>query len=217
MTEATLEIEYLQRALETGQLEPVDFGTEISFDALNIRRRLTAEYAWAIPTEEALEAIAAQGPIVEIGAGNGYWAWLLQQRGVDIIAFDPMPYEEGHYIEVGPVKPGKLDEGEALELEEKNRVYRRKWADVEEGGHTLVADHPDRALFICWPSNALSWAAQALAVYEGETVIYIGEWRGCTADEDFHDLLERDFVEVARVVIPRFLFINDDLTIWKRA
>ena len=45
-------------------------------------------------TWQALDAIAALGPIIEVGAGTGYWAALLQHRGAtpgpsDFVAFDP--------------------------------------------------------------------------------------------------------------------------------
>lgn len=32
-------------------------------------------------------------PVVEMGAGTGYWAALLQQRGVDVVALDRHPPE----------------------------------------------------------------------------------------------------------------------------
>jgi hypothetical protein len=48
-------------------------------------------YAFAAPNERALEALAALGPLIEVGCGLGYWAHLLRQRGVDIIATDETP------------------------------------------------------------------------------------------------------------------------------
>lgn len=56
------------------------------------RRRLVNKYSWAIPNDAALEAIAALGPIVEMGSGAGYWASLLRERGVDVVAYDAKPY-----------------------------------------------------------------------------------------------------------------------------
>jgi hypothetical protein len=48
-------------------------------------------YAFAVPTREALETISQYAPIVELGAGTGYWAWLLRRRGVDCVAYDLAP------------------------------------------------------------------------------------------------------------------------------
>ncbi|KAG7385694.1 hypothetical protein PHYPSEUDO_001148 [Phytophthora pseudosyringae] len=46
------------------------------------------KYSWAIPDERALQILKHYGPIVEMGAGSGYWARLLQLRGVDLVAYD---------------------------------------------------------------------------------------------------------------------------------
>lgn len=50
-----------------------------------------ARYSYAIPDLTALNILAEHGPILEIGAGTGYWAYLLRQRGVDVAAFDINP------------------------------------------------------------------------------------------------------------------------------
>lgn len=49
---------------------------------------LCEKYAWAIPDERALTILKSFSPLIEIGSGKGYWAKLLQNRGVDIIGFD---------------------------------------------------------------------------------------------------------------------------------
>ena len=54
---------------------------------------LIERYAWAVPDERALSICAAFGPLVEMGSGRGYWAHLLQQRGVDILAYDKYVYK----------------------------------------------------------------------------------------------------------------------------
>src|SRR6266542_3799539 len=40
------------------------------------RDTLAVRYAHAIPDEDALETLAELAPLVELGAGTGYWAWL---------------------------------------------------------------------------------------------------------------------------------------------
>lgn len=37
------------------------------------------KYAWAIPTTKCIELMFHFGPIVEIGAGKGYWGYLLRK------------------------------------------------------------------------------------------------------------------------------------------
>lgn len=49
---------------------------------------LSEEYAWAIPDTRALNILSKFAPLVEIGAGKGYWGSLLAKKGVDIICVD---------------------------------------------------------------------------------------------------------------------------------
>lgn len=105
------------------------------------------KYGFAIPNEEALQAIIdLKRPIVEIGAGIGYWAYLLQQYGVDIVAFDT---KNGHWFEDS-----------------------RYWTEVIKANCKILQQYSDRVLFSCWPYYYLS---QAEDHYKGDTMIYIGE------------------------------------------
>src|ERR1019366_9271626 len=45
------------------------------------RSTMIDHYAYAIPNDAALDRLASLGPIVEVGAGAGYWAHLLRERG----------------------------------------------------------------------------------------------------------------------------------------
>ena len=50
------------------------------------------EYAYAVPGDEALNALAGLNrPVVEAGAGTGYWADALRKRGVAVAAYDVRP------------------------------------------------------------------------------------------------------------------------------
>jgi hypothetical protein len=189
-----------------------------SYEPHSIKRR----YAWAVPNENALEVIAKHSPhgVVEIGAGGGYWAMLLQQRGVDVVAFDPVPPPE-----------------------KSNWHSGRAWTAVHQGSHTTVASYPTRTLLLCWPSYDESWPAQALEIYRGDALIYIGEGPGgCTADDRFHALLGQSpcwhhdddynklscpddcpakvtplFEEIEDVAIPQWAGLHDRLMVYRRA
>jgi hypothetical protein len=173
-------------------------------------------YSWAVPNGAALDAIAKHSPkgVVEIGAGGGYWAKMLRDRGVDVIAYDPAP-------------PGRG---------EPEWHSGKAWSEVLLGDHTAVLGHPDRTLLTVWPSCSEGWAAAALELFSGDTVVYVGEGPGgCTADDRFHSLLgehsgcwcfsgecdctpapEPLFGEVDSVDIPQWWGIHDRLKIYKR-
>lgn len=140
------------------------------------RFALCETFSWSIPAPGDLpwlrDILAGRG-VVEAGAGTGYWAWQMEQAGIDTVAYEPNEVSD-------------------------NRFARREWATLLRDDHAAPKHHPDRALFLCWPSYSEPWAAQALACYAGDMLIYAGEPAGgCTADDEFFRLLDAEWNEVA--------------------
>jgi hypothetical protein len=158
---------------------------------------LPRKYSWAVPTEEALTTIAGHSPrgVVEIGAGGGYWAMLLRERGVDVVAYDPDPSGLQCY----------------------SRYYRdgTVWSSVEVGDHAAAANHPDRTLMLCWPESGEDWPAAAVRAHGGSTVVYIGQ-PGVTGNDDLHRLLNAEFVVTGLVGLPQWMGLEDDLSVYTR-
>jgi hypothetical protein len=154
-------------------------------------------YSWSICSPGDItwmkEVIGGRG-VVEPGAGGGYWAWQMRQAGIDIVAYEPN-------------EPGA-----------GNGYARRTWTTVLPDDHSAPKHHPDRALFLCWPSYAEPWAAQSLACYTGDLLIYAGEGHGgCTADDAFFELRDAEWKEIGdsgRHV--SYWGINDYLTAYRR-
>jgi hypothetical protein len=185
--------------------------------------RLTARFAFAIPTDLALAVIADWSPngVVELGAGTGYWASLLAALGVDVVAYDRAP-------------PGSPD----------NRWFHSStpWFPVAQGDESIVARHADRTLLLVWPTRDEVWAADALDRFHsagGDTVVVVGEASGGrTGDARFHTLLgesdgclacrygvldvactcgiEPAWSEIDRVVLPHWPGQHDDLHVYRR-
>ncbi len=153
-------------------------------------------YAFAVPTAAALAAVARHAPIVELGAGTGYWAFLLRRRGVDVVAYDIAP-------------PGQTPN--------RYKFEPRTWTAVEQGGVDVLARHGNRTLFLCWPSYRDSFAGDALAAYRGRRLVYVGEPRGGhTADGAFFNRLDADWHLVETLAIPRWPGVNDALYVYLR-
>jgi hypothetical protein len=148
---------------------------------LALRKKLIWAYSWAIPNGEAILAIAERSPLIEIGAGTGYWAWILKQAGADVIAFDSDPLQPPH------------------------------WIDVQHGSSRTVADHPDRTLFLCWPPYESSMASEALESFTGSRLVYVGEWGGRTADAGFHEALSSRWTVTRSVKIPSWPGFRDEV------
>jgi hypothetical protein len=163
---------------------------------VDYRRDMVERFAWAIPSDKAITAIAKLSPIVEIGAGRGYWAYLLRKAGADVVAYDLYPH--GHPEWWRPNGDGGA------------------WTEILRGGAIAASRHPDRTLLLVWPPMT-PMAADALRAYRGSTVAYVGEGRsGCTGDDAFHRALDREWQEVRTVSLPNWDGIHDDLTIYRR-
>ena len=167
-------------------------------------------YACAIPNEQAIDALEQlRLPIVEIGAGAGYWGALLRLRGVECVLYDRSP----------PTADGN------------NPYFNRQFTEVLAGDQAKAALHPGHALLLVWPysdSEAETpwardqdpWDVQALRSFQGTTVAHVGDMNQhahtVTTSKAFKQLLTASFLEVARVDLPSWPHSQDTLTIWKR-
>lgn len=145
------------------------------FSDWGARRWLRLQYAWTAPTEEAIDRLVECGPLIEIGAGTGYWASLIEQRGGDVVCFDKHPPQ-------------------GITSDEANwHAAQKPFHPVAQGGPDDAARYPERTLFLCWPPYDDPMGADAIAAYYeagGRQVAYIGEpGGGCTGDDEMAAML----------------------------
>jgi hypothetical protein len=167
---------------------------KLTFERYVLRQWMVAKYAWAIPTTEAIEVLAAHSPLVEMGAGTGYWAWLVRQAGGDILAFDRYPPPDG-----------------------RNRWHagEQQWTEVKPGGPRLLARHPGRTLFLCWPPEGEPMMAQCVDAYTGDTLIYAGEPpAGATGSADGGPLA--GWEPIRSVQLPQWESVGDLMIVFRR-
>ena len=156
---------------------------------------LSQRCSYVFPSVPALKMLSELGPLVEIGAGMGYWTYKLRSVGVDVIAFDQAPPDG----------------------ERANRYHAKTetWTHVLQGDHTVLSDYSNRVLFLCWPP-LFSALGECLSFYSGDTVAYIGDNGYRTARLDH---LRDAFTQVSTTPI-RALEphpgVPARLSIWKR-
>jgi hypothetical protein len=161
------------------------------------RREVASRYAWAVPNEAALGLIGDHGPILEVGAGTGYWAALLRARGVEVRATDAAP-------------PDRSD----------NAYHHtdRAWSRVERMSAVRAVRTYRGTLLMCWPppeDDAAGYAA--LRAYRGEVLLYVGgNVNGPTGTVCLHRELELNWTVTDEVALPSWPGIPDRLTVWRR-
>lgn len=168
------------------------FSADPMIAAFDARRRLIPQYAWAIPTDEAIEMIANLSPIIELGAGTGYWASLIEDAGGEIACFDDHSWKAqiGTHHEVLP------------------------------GDHTVLEAAPwvdAMTLMLCWPPYATPMAADCLRTFRGSQLVYVGECGGgCTGDDVFHEMLQAGWEMTESQPLPQWPGIHDELMVYRR-
>ena len=176
---------------------PSDAAAEL--DLKERRRELAALFSWAVPNTRALDVLASHAPLVECGAGMGYWAALLRARGVDIVAYDSTP-------------PGGR----------RNNAYHRArepWTHVARATSVVAARrHRDRTLVLCWPPYDDDEGSYAvLRAYRGDVVVYIGEPdEGATGSVRFRRELALNWTLSNAVPLPRWPRLRDTLMVYRR-
>lgn len=115
---------------------------------------LAQRFAYVLPQPHLLKVISRYSPLVELGAGTGYWAYMLGLMGADLIAYDIAP----------------------LGGAQANRYHPdvRSWVDVLYGDVRVLSKHVERSLFLCWPPR-FSNLWESLQFFKGEFVLYIGD------------------------------------------
>lgn len=180
---------------------PVETYADAVIEAIKAREYAVRHYAFAVPDEQALLLICQYAPkVVELGAGLGYWAWMLTQAGCEVLAYDDFTWPR-FFTPDRQLQPDLMF-----------------WFPVQRGGVSVLQETPpEYALMLCWPPYNEPMAAQALDIYRGDTLIYIGEGAyGATADDRFHEMLESAWTEVGSHRIPQWYGLHDDLRIYKR-
>lgn len=136
---------------------------------------LQATYAYAIPSPQTIAWMSdfcADLPIVELGAGRGYWAAQLSSSGFTVEAYDVEPPDKSENVSF-PEAAGQV----------------HVWHPVN--GLEEFATRPQAAghvLFLCWPPGwGDKMSSEALTAFEeagGDRLIYSGEPKGGKTGHD---------------------------------
>lgn len=158
-------------------------------------------YAFATPSAEAIQKLCDLAPLVEIGAGTGYWTHMIRSHSPSAVvhAFDKDP----------PVPHSKV---KANEYHGRSKV----WTAVLKGAPEVSAQYKDETLFLCYPPPDAPMAFLALRAFTGERVCYVGEWQGDTGTKAFDKLLCENFTCEEIIPLPNWGDTCYMMMIWRR-
>lgn len=161
------------------------------------REYFSKHLAWAVPSKEAIQKIkefVGGLRVLEIGAGLGLWAKLLQDEGVDIIATDSVAKRK-QYFKVSTT---------FTEVHDLNNIQALK-------------KFPDReVVMLCWPPYSDEMGYQTLRNFDGEKFVLIGEGPGgCCGDDQFWEFLNIKYQHIEDVEIPQWYGLHDRLCFYQ--
>jgi hypothetical protein len=193
-----LELECPQK----GYSSPIFAKLAMAFEA---RESFIAKYGFVIlgeATINSLTNICHNKKVVDVGSGLGYLSHRLHSNGIDITAIDFKPTRE-FYSYLKRSNLWKLD-------------YDQDARDHDLSQYEVI--------ILCWPPYDTSFGYEiASRVQPGQILIYQGEEKGgCTADDNFFDLIYSQFEEFPNDTDllnqhhSTFLGIHDYWTVYQR-
>lgn len=192
-----------------------------------ITRSIELSVGFAVPNEAALATIQEVSPVIQIGAGAGYWAALLRYHGVDIVAYDLHPPDSSENAFFDYTYVADIQQGSCID------VFRDE---------PQLAQH--RSLLLVWPNDPdpvdnqqfcdnrgcegsqATWDTDCLTAFlqaGGSKVVFVGEREqkvqgedcGLSATRQFQHLLHQRFRLISTVSIPNWWLNQDDLSVWE--
>jgi hypothetical protein len=204
------------------------------------RDQARMSWSYAVPSSSAIEAIGqcvvrnAIDSIIDIGAGTAYWTFLLATAmhrrataahdGTDgkdawfgrmaLYAFEIEQCAEHAFLPYGEhcfpaSKPNSrirthFQVGDAIQLLQR------------------IGDTSNSMLLLVWPPCWSEMATQAIGVFDGKCIAYVGEaitparhWNA-TASQSLHRELLHNWHATAHVKLPHWYGCQDSLTIYQR-
>jgi hypothetical protein len=148
------------------------------------------KYSFAIPNEKAINKLVSLSPLIEIGAGSGYWSNLISNNGGDIVAFDNFSRED---------------------------QFDKEWFDVSYGTPEKVEKYANRNLFLCWPEYDDPMGYQSVKKTKGNFIILVGEnENGCTGTKRMYYKIKEDYELKEVIDIPKWYNNRDSMFIYER-
>lgn len=141
-------------------------------DPLDTRIGLIRDFSFTITDPATVDFVAAHclGTVVDPMAGSGWWAHLLRERGIDVVAAD--------------TDPGGFNRQHIDDM-------------IIRDGAEVLADSDAETMLLSWPDMDRDTGERMRAAFTGKRIIYIGEWGGCCGSPELFDGIAAHGIAVA--------------------
>ena len=164
--------------------------------------KFRSRFSYAVPTKEAIYKIisfANGGTILEVGAGRGLWAHLinLTTGAKTCIPTDSCANEFNEFI---AVKGGT------------------NWCGITviPGLDAVKSNRGANVLMSIWPYMD-EWSGEALVEFQGNKFIFVGEHEGgCTGGDNMFEELDKNWELIESVGIPQWDDMHDEMWLYER-
>ena len=177
-----------------------------ALSSFRARENLIHKFAFAIPNEESFKVFKKHQPLLEVGAGTGYWAYEIANRDIDIIATDICFFNKKYnFSHIWSDEFGR------------SKLRSAKFIFAKMSAEDAIQKYPNHTLFMCWPCYCEAWSGEALKKYKGNHFILISEGQsGCCGGEELWEEIDKNWLEIETVAIPKFEGIHDFIAVYKR-
>jgi hypothetical protein len=153
---------------------------------------VTRQYPDYVPTDSAIDVLLNLSPLVEVGAGDGYWSYVIEQNGGSVRATDLNPTRGSPSLDpLGETFPVEYHRGPSLPDADDGFT---RWCPVHGGDGSEVVAESDRPVLLVHPEPGTRWPERVLDSLDDQPLVFVGEWfPGYDASPMFFHRLHTEF------------------------
>lgn len=161
-----------------------------------LRKKLVQQYSWSIPNASIIAAIRIlPGPVVDMGAGTGYWASLIEKAGGQVQCYDLFLGLDNYY------------------------GHRCQYHPIEQRGVEVLRNDAKhcQTMLLAWPPYDSSFGFQCVRSFRGQYIVYVGEGEGgCCGCKEMFKRLASHWEMMEEIALQRWDAIYDYAWIYGR-